>query len=41
MKKIEAYKHFNEEHSVDEYSEIYKNLRFDISYPGNVKRLEI
>jgi SAM-dependent methyltransferase len=41
MKKVEAYKHFNEEYSVDEYSEMYKKLRLDIRYPANVKRLEI
>ena len=41
MKKIEAFKHFNKEYSVDEYSEMYKKLRLDIRYPANVKRLEI
>jgi len=41
MKKTEAFKFFNKEYSVDEYTEMYKKLRLDIRYPANVKRLEI
>ena len=41
MKKIDAFKHFNNEYSVKEYSEMYKKLRLDIRYPANVKREEI
>ena len=36
MKKIEAFKYFNKEYSVNEYSEMYKKLRLDIRYPANV-----
>jgi len=41
MRKIDAFKHFNKEYSVKEYSEMYKKLRLDIRYPANVKREEI
>ena len=41
MKKIEAFKYFNQKYSVDEYSEMYKRLRLDVNYPANVKREEI
>ena len=40
MKK-ESFRFFNEDYSVDAYSEVYKKLRFDLRYPANVKRLEI
>ena len=41
MKTTEAFKFFNKKYSVNEYSEVYKKLRLDISYPADVKRLEI
>ena len=41
MKKIDAFKYFNKESPVKEYSEMYKKLRLDIRYPQNVKREEI
>ena len=41
MKTTEAFKFFNKKYSVNEYSELYKKLRLDISYPADVKRLEI
>ena len=41
MKRTEAFKYFNKEYSVDEYTEVYKKLRLDLRYPANVKRLEI
>ena len=40
MEKIEAFKFFNKEYSVDKYSEMYKKLRFDIRYPANIKKGE-
>lgn len=41
MKKIKAFKHFNTQYAVEDYSEMYKKLRFDLRYPPNIKRLEI
>ncbi len=41
MKKIDAFKYFNKKSPVQEYSETYKKLRFDIRYSQNVKREEI
>ena len=41
MKKIDAFKYFNKESPIKEYSEMYKKLRLDIRYPQNVKREEI
>ena len=41
MKRTEAFKYFNKEYSVDEYTEVYKKLRLDLRYPANIKRLEI
>ena len=41
MKKIDAFKFFNKEYSVQEYSDMYKKLRLDIRYPANVKREQI
>ena len=41
MKRIDAFKFFNKEYSVREYSEMYKKLRLDTGYPANVKREEI
>ncbi len=41
MKKIDAFKHFNKSSPVKEYSEMYKQLRFDIRYPQNLKREKI
>ena len=39
--KLDAFKFFNKEYSVDRYTELYKKFRLDIRYPANVKRLEI
>ncbi len=39
--KTDAFKFFNKEYSIDEYTELYKKIRLDIRYPANVKRLEI
>lgn len=41
MKKIDAFKFFNKEYSVQEYSDMYKKLRLNIRYPANVKREQI
>ena len=41
MKKIDSFRHFNKKNSVNEYSQMYKKLTFDIKYPANVKREEI
>ena len=41
MKKIDAFKFFNKDFQVKEYSDMYKKLRFDIRYHQNVKREEI
>ena len=38
MKKIDAFKYFNKDFSVREYSEIYKKLNLKATYPANVKR---
>ena len=38
MKKIDAFKYFNKDFSVREYSEIYKKLNLKTTYPANVKR---
>jgi SAM-dependent methyltransferase len=39
--KIDAFKFFNKEYSVDEYTKQYKKVKLDLRYPANVKRLEI
>jgi len=39
--KIDSFKFFNHEYTVDGYTELYKKIRFDLRYPANVKRLEI
>ena len=39
--KTDAFKFFNKEYSVDEYTELYKKIRLDLRYPADVKRLEI
>tara|TARA_B100000795_G_C22804959_1_gene444260 strand:+ start:5566 stop:6420 length:855 start_codon:yes stop_codon:yes gene_type:complete len=39
--KTEAFKFFNKEYSVDEYSNHYKKVQLNLRYPANVKRLEI
>lgn len=41
MKKINAFQFFNKSSSVKEYSDMYKKLRLDLSYPANVKREKI
>ena len=41
MKKTNAYKFFNKDYSIKEYSALYKKLRLDIRYPSNVKREQI
>ena len=41
MKKINAFQFFNKISSVKEYSDMYKKLRLDLSYPANVKREKI
>ena len=41
MKKIDSFRHFNKKNSVNEYSQMYKKLTFDVKYPANVKREEI
>ena len=40
MKQL-AYKYFNSQDKVEEFSKMYKNIDFSKSYPGNIKRLEI
>jgi 2-polyprenyl-3-methyl-5-hydroxy-6-metoxy-1,4-benzoquinol methylase len=39
--KLDAFKHFNKDYAIDEYSELYKKVRLDLRYPANIKRLEI
>ena len=39
--KTDAFKFFNKEYSVDEYTKQYKKVKLDLRYPANVKRLEI
>ena len=41
MQKTNAFEFFNLENKVKEYSDMYKKLDFDISYPANIKREEI
>lgn len=41
MKKIKAFEHFDGKNAVQEYSAMYKKLRFNHKYPSNVKREEI
>jgi len=39
--KTDAFKFFNKENSVDEYSNHYKKVKLNLRYPANIKRLEI
>ncbi|KGG16289.1 MULTISPECIES: class I SAM-dependent methyltransferase [unclassified Prochlorococcus] len=41
MQETDAFQFFNRENEVKEYSDMYKKLDFDISYPANVKREQI
>ena len=41
MSKTNAFKFFNEDYSVKEYSDMYKNINFDVRYPANVRREQI
>lgn len=41
MQEINAFQFFNKENAVKAYSDMYKELNFDIRYPANVKREEI
>ena len=41
MKETNAFQFFNTDNTVKEYSDMYKKLDFDISYPCNVKREQI
>ena len=39
--KILSHKFFNSKNNTNHYSQIYKKINFEKSYPANVKRLEI
>ena len=41
MKKTNAFRYFNKNSSVKEYSNMYKKLRLDTGYPADVKREQI
>ena len=41
MKKTNAFKFFNNETQVKEYTDMYKDVRLDLRYPANVKREKI
>ena len=41
MQETNAFQFFNGENQVKAYSDMYKKLDFDISYPANVKREQI